>query len=120
MITYSTNFMGPVSTNWYKDRGLTKRVSQILEHDSIAFPDKKKGDVFEYDEITEQYACGRIDVYGTGDHFPEEISLPLMKGSDWNRFSDWLDTMKTAEMWTLGQLVTEFEKTNDPISWWEE
>lgn len=120
MIKYSTNWMGPVSLQWYKDRGLVEHKQHILGTDSTLNPNRKKGDIVEYDDIIEQYACGRIDVYGTDEPFPEEISLPIMKGSDWNRFSDWLREFSTEEMWTLEQLVEEFEKTNDPINWWKE
>ena len=30
MITYSTNMMGPVSMSWYRERGLTKTVREVL------------------------------------------------------------------------------------------
>ena len=33
-VRYSTNWMGPVNTKWYKDRGLTKRVSRTLTEDN--------------------------------------------------------------------------------------
>ena len=120
MITYSTNWMGPVSTNWYKDRGLTKREHKILEHDSIVFPDKKKGDIFEFDEIIEHYSGGRIDVMGTDELFGTEISLPVMKSDDWSRFSHWILSLETETVWTLKEIVDEYEKTNPKITWAKE
>ena len=71
-IRYSTNWMGPVNTQWYKDRGLTRRVTRVLTEDS-QLTGRKAGDSFEYDEITESYSAGRIDIYGTGDPYKPEI-----------------------------------------------
>ena len=39
MITYSTNWMGPISTHWYRERGLV-----------------------ENENITTYYCAGRIDI----------------------------------------------------------
>lgn len=63
------------------------------------------------------WSGGRIDVYGTDSHYPDELSLPIMKTSDYATFSDWLDTVETDTMWTLEQLVTEYEKTHTKIVW---
>lgn len=68
----------------------------------------------------EGWCVGRIDVYGTGSDYPEELDLPMMRAEDWGRFSDWLDTVKTDFMWTLEQLVDQYEKTNPRITWWKE
>ena len=62
-VTYSTNWMGPVNMKWYSDRGLTRKVSKLLEEDQ-RFGDLKAGDTWTYDEITTEYACGRIDIRG--------------------------------------------------------
>lgn len=118
IISYSTNMMGPVTISWYKDRGFTKRVSRVLEFDS-PFGVLKSGDVVELDEITQHWACGRIDVYGSDDFFPQELGLPMMLGEDWNRFSEWLNKFKTKNIWSLNQLVEEYEKTNPKITWYE-
>ena len=64
----------------------------------------------------EGWSAGRIDIYGDG-LYPDEIALPPMKSEDWGRFSDWLDTVETDYMWTLRQLVTQYEKTNPKIQW---
>lgn len=116
MIRYSTNWMGPININWYQKRGLTKIVTKTLTEDSV-FSDKKKGDIVSYTEITEHWSGGRIDVYGTGDPYGDELGLPIMRGEDYVRFSIWLDTVKTETMWTLKQLVEEYEKTNPKICW---
>ena len=115
-VRYSTNWMGPVAMWWYEDRGLTKTVTRILEKDST-LTNKKKGDVVEYQEITEQWAGGRIDIYGTGDPYGDELGLPIMHGEDYNRFSDWLDTFETDDVWTLDQLVEMYERVNPKIRW---
>jgi len=111
--------MGPISTQWYKDRGLVKRVSKILTEDSPLIG-RKAGEVFEYDEITESYSAGRIDVYGTGDPYGYEIGLNLMHSDDWNRFSRWLETFETDDVWKLEDLVMFYEKANPKIRWYED
>ena len=119
MIVYSTNAMGPVTISWFKERGFTKRVSRVLESDSLLGV-LKAGDIIDYDEITQDWTCGRIDIYGTDDPYPREISLPMMLGEDWNRFSIWLSRFKTEDVWNLNQLVEEYEKTNPKITWYKE
>ena len=94
MHRYSTNWMGPVTLQWYEERGINA------------------------DE--EHWAGGRIDVYGGEDDYPEEIGLPIMHGQDYARFSDWLDDFKTETLWTLDELVAEYEKVNLKIRWAEE
>lgn len=70
-------------------------------------------------EHGEGWCIGRIDVSGTDSDYPEELALPMMRAEDWGRFSDWLDTVETDFMWTLTQLVDQYEKTNPRITWWE-
>ena len=115
-ISYSTNWMGVVNMQWYRDRGLTRKVTKVLESDS-KISDKKAGDIVEFEEITEHYSCGRIDVRGTGDPYGDEIGVPPMRSEDWRMFSEWLDPFETSIMWTLDELVSEYEKTNPPIRW---
>lgn len=113
-ITYSTNFMGPISMDWYRERGLTHKVSVVLEEDKIFYPKGLgPGGVWEYDEITTHYACGRIDIRGLD---PEEFyngwseySLPVMHGEDWNMLTDWLDDLTTTELWDYDMLISIFE-----------
>jgi hypothetical protein len=120
-IRYTTNQMGPWHLDWYRQRGLTRRVSKVLEKDS-PFTDKKKGDVVEYEEITEHYAGGRIDFWNPNidSMYPDEMGVPLMRAEDWNSFSDWLDIYETDDVLTLEQLVYVYEQKNPPIRWWKE
>lgn len=113
--SYNTNWMGPVSMEWYRSRGLTTTVREVLEHDS-KFTDLKKGDVFEREDITEQWAGGRIDIYG-GRGYPDEIGLPIMHGADYGNFSKWLEDIKSAKKLNLDQLVAMYEVENPKIRW---
>ena len=119
MITYSTNMMGPLSMDWFRNNGFTETVTKILEHDSIVFPHLKKGDEYTYESIKVYWFGGRIDIRGTDYSYGEELSLPVMRGEDWYTFSEWLDTFETTEVWTLDQIVEEYEKTNSKIRWFE-
>ena len=107
MITYSTNWMGPVSLQWYEDRNLTT-IKTVMVKDQLV----------ETVDIVERWCGGRIDVRG-GDLGPygDEIGLPIMRGDSWRAFSDWLDTFETVEVWTLKMLVDQFEMTHEPIVW---
>ena len=118
-IHYSTNWMGPVVMRWYRDRGLTKTVVTTLTENSLTvkWGNNKAGDVVEHEDITEQWAGGRIDVYGTGDPYGYELGLPIMHSEDYNRFSDWLKTFETDDVWTLAQLVEMYERVNPKIRW---
>jgi hypothetical protein len=120
-VRYSTNMMGPWHLDWYRERGLTKKVTKVLDKDS-PFSDKKKGDVVEYDEITEHYAGGRIDFWNPNidSMYPDEMGVPLMRAEDWRSFSDWLDIYETDDVLTLEQLVYVYELKNPPIRWWKE
>jgi hypothetical protein len=89
MISYSTNWMGPISLDWIKTHG-------------------------------DHWAGGRIDVYGTGDDYPNELALPTMHEDDWQTFSAWLELFETEKMYTLDQLIVEYEKTHPPIRWHKE
>jgi hypothetical protein len=94
---YSTNWMGPVALRWYEERGLLN----------------------EKREITEHYSAGRIDVRGgnTDINYGDEISVPPMMSEDWGTFGEWLDTFRTDTMWSLEDIVQEYEKTNPKIRW---
>jgi hypothetical protein len=116
MVSYSTNWMGPININWYHERGLTKIITKTLTED-CRFTSNKMGDTITLTDITERWSGGRIDVYGTGEPYGDELSLPIMHGEDYARFSVWLRTFKTETMWTLKQLVQEYEKTNPKIRW---
>ena len=111
-VTYSTNFMGPVSTKWYSDRGLIRKVSKVLEEDQ-RFGDLKAGDTWTYDEITTNYACGRIDIRGLD---PEkywngwdEYGVAPMHGEDWNALGDFLDGLSGEKVVPYESLIMLFE-----------
>ena len=89
MITYSTNWMGPINLNWYRERGL-------LEEGSV--------------EPTTYYSAGRIDIRGVPDEpWGLEYGVAPMHGEDWNHFSDWLDDFETEELVPYDTLIEQFE-----------
>lgn len=71
------------------------------------------------EENGDDWAAGRIDVFG--DYIePTEIGLHVMKTEDWRRFTAWLDKFSTVErVWTLVEIVKEYETTNPKITWWK-
>ena len=90
MITYSTNWMGPINLKWYRERGL-------LEEGSV--------------EPTTYYSAGRIDIRGVPDEpWGLEYGIGPMHGEDWNRFSDWLDTVESEELIPYDTLIKSFEE----------
>ena len=107
MITYSTNWMGPISTRWYEDR-------------NIPFEWKEtSGKVFEkaqYRHYLESYSAGRIDIYGLDEKEywcgRSEYSVAPMRTEDWNAFSDWLYNMQTEELWSYEKLIEHFQYYN--------
>lgn len=119
-VRYSTNWMGVANLQWYRDRGLTKRVTKTLTEDS-QLTGRKAGESFEYDEVTQEYSCGRIDCRGEDlGQFGDEIGVPPMKAEDWHRFGKWLSTFETDFMWSLEELVEMYERNNPKIEWWTE
>ena len=117
MITYSTNWMGPVNMDWYRQRNLTVTKTAVQKEDS-KLTSRKKGDIYEVVEITQQWAGGRIDIRGEGlGPYGDEMGLPIMRDDCYVRFSYWLDTVKTDDVWTLAQLVELYEKDNPKIIW---
>jgi hypothetical protein len=109
-IRYSTNWMGPISMRWFRDRGLTckqpPRYSEILQK------------WVNREEITERWMGGRIDVYGSDCQ--TEIGLPIMSAQSWGEFSQWLNQYSSETEKTLDELVQEFyNNTNKRIKWYE-
>jgi hypothetical protein len=98
MISYSTNFMGPINLQWYRDRG-------------IPFIDKGTP--------TTMYAGGRIDVYGLpyDDYYDgkTEIGLPIMTADSFNSFSEFLQNLKTHKLLKYDQLVELYYLAGHPI-----
>jgi hypothetical protein len=92
MITYSTNWMGPVNMYWYHERGL-------LEDDGVT--------------IKISYSCGRIDIRDdskSGYDGWDEYSVAPMRTEDWNALSDFLWDFETEELVPYDKLIEKFEE----------
>lgn len=118
--------MGPVSIEWFRKRGLTKKVSEVLKEGRIVYPEGLgPGDTWEYDKIATYYSCGRIDISGldeeeyyNGSH---EYSLPVMHSEDWNALSDWLDRLSGEKVVPYESLIMLFEaQYGRKIRWWDD
>lgn len=122
MISYSTNFMGPITMDWYRERGLTHMVEQTCESELIRnalrtskvlnYPDIEIGDTYEIEEITVHYAGGRIDIrddskYGYDGW--DEYGVALMHAEDWNALSDFLDRLTGEKVMPYESLIMLFE-----------
>jgi len=109
--TYSTNMMGPWNLNWYRDRNLLQHVWKTVETEETA--NRRRMDIGEkylIEEVTEQYAGGRIDIRGdTESPYGDEYSVPPMLMEDWNAFGDWLWDLETTEQWDYDILISIFE-----------
>lgn len=88
MISYFLNWMGPINTQWIAENG-------------------------------EGWCAGRIDLSADFDEpFGTEVAVPIMAGSSWQAFGDWLSRLRTDERWCLDRLVTAFEaETGKTIEW---
>ena len=124
MITYSVNFMGPISMSWYRERGLTRKLTRVIEKDEFlsCAGGYQVGDVLEYDEITTHYCGGRIDIRDdTKEGYDgwDEYSLPIMHGEDWNDFGDWLESFQTHDLWSFDDIIAQYEDISGrKIRWW--
>jgi len=117
-IRYSTNWMGVANLDWYRKRDLIKKKIITLDESIVTkYGNYQLGDSILVEEPIEYYSCGRIDVTGTDDPWGDEIALPPMKNTSWYRFSEWLETFETDDVWTLDQLVWLFEQANPKIEW---
>ena len=103
MITYSTNWMGPINLHWYEEQGL-------LEADGVT--------------PTIRYSAGRMDIRDdskSGYDGWHEYSLSPMRSEDWDIFSAWLDDLETETLWTFDQIMEEYlQDTGHVIRWWKE
>ena len=106
MITYSTNWMGPVATSWYEVRD----IPFVMKETSGKILPKT-----EYKEFLESYSCGRIDIRDDtkmGYDGWDEYSVAPMRTEDWNAFSDWLYNMQTEELWSYEKWIEHFQYYN--------
>ena len=108
--TYSTNWMGPISTSWYDKRGIPFVVKETSG---------KHLPKIEYKEYLESYSCGRIDIRGdTESPYGDEYGVLPMRTEDWNAFGDWLDDLDTTYQWSYEHLLEVFEReTGITIRW---
>lgn len=110
-VRYSTNWMGPVSIAWYKERGLIKPTKVVLKEDN-KYTGQKAGEFIIVNDITERYCTGRIDIRGTdggGEFIDDEYGLAPMKEEDWNSLTYWLQTVETDFVWAKEELLQHFE-----------
>ena len=123
MISYDTNWMGPISTHWYKERNLTRTKVMYVDSDrrsqTLNLP---LGTRYEIDEVTEQWCGGRIDIYGvSNEHYPIEYSLPIMHSDSWNILTEWLENFESDELLAFDELINTFETdTGHKIRWWKD
>jgi len=91
MITYSTNWMGPINAKWIEEHGDCWAAGRI---DIYGVPDEP---------------------------YPIEYSLPPMHNEDWNDLSDWLYNLETEELLSFDALIALFElEVGNKIQWWKE
>ena len=91
MITYSTNWMGPINLHWYEERGL-------LEEDGVT--------------PTIRYSAGRIDIRDDSKEGYDgwnEYGVSPMHGEDWNALGDYLEELTTEELLPYDTLIEQFE-----------
>jgi len=90
-IQYSTNWMGPINSDWIAKHGEHWAAGRI--------------DIYDV----------------PGEHYPLEYSLPPMHVEDWNALSDWLDTLETKELLSFEELILGFQwATKTEIRWCKE
>lgn len=124
-VTYDTNWMGPVSIEWYKKRGLTRNITETLTGESalVVLGRNNVGDVIEYDDITTHYCAGRIDIRDDSkDGYDgwDEYSLAPMPAEDWSALGDWLWDLETEEQLSYEELIERFELSyGKSIRWME-
>ena len=103
-----------MSLNWYRQRGLTLVETKIATENTMF---TTIGEPFTSETITTHYSTGRIDVHGIpGEPYGDEIGVPPMLSTDWAMFSNWLDTVETASVWSLANLIEAYELKNPKIT----
>src|SRR6056300_631071 len=122
MISHSTNFMGPITMDWYRERGLTHMVERTCESEMIRnalrtskvlnYPDIEIGDTYQIEDVITHYAGGRIDIrddskYGYDGW--DEYGVAPMHGEDWNALSDFLDRLTGEKVMPYESLIMLFE-----------
>jgi len=91
MITYSTNWMGPINSKWIEEHGDCWAAGRI---DIYGVPNEP---------------------------YPIEYGLPPMHNEDWASFSEWLDDFETERLFSFDELVAQYEQESGTvIRWWKE
>jgi len=118
-ISYSTNWMGPVSTRWYEDNNIPMIEE---EHVYSSFVKSKAGETYISRTPSVKYACGRIDIYGLDEQEyydgKSEYGVGMMTQESWNKLSNYLWEFNSETLLTYKQLISRFETdTKHKIEW---
>ena len=117
MITYSANWMGPLTYRWYEENN----IPYVWKTSSGRFSPIK-----EYKDYTENYSCGRIDIYGLDtEKYLEgktEYRVGIMRTEDWHAFGNWLHGLSkhnlATSLATYNELICNFERVyGQSIRW---
>ena len=124
-VSYSTNYMGPISMDWFRERGLTHFITKTVESELISeIKDLPIGATYEIETTHTQYAGGRIDIRDSskeGYDGWDEYAVPPMKDTSWGKLSDWLWDLETEEVVGYYRLIEMFEQqTRHKIEWWKD
>ena len=114
MISYSTNYMGPISLDWFRERGLTHFITETVESEMISkIKDLPIGATYEIETVHTHYAGGRIDIRGLDEEEYyngwDEYAVAPMHGEDWNALGDYLWDLTTEELLPYNTLIEQFE-----------
>ena len=105
MITYSTNWMGPINKQFIDEHGphwAGGRID-IREHVDLShIPDE----VLDAMDDAEYFSHFQLSPWG------EEYGLPIMHAEDFCKLRDWLKTLKTESVLSYDDLITRFETEN--------
>ena len=121
MISYSTNWMGPVSMHWYEENVPMVDIERV--HSKWIYPEKE-GQTYTAREPSVNYAGGRIDIRGLeGDDYwcgQHEYGVSIMTQKSWNKLSSWCRAFESETLLTYDQLIENFENdTNYKIEWFK-
>ena len=97
--------------DWYRDHGLTKMVSKVLDKDQV-FGNLKKGDTWTHETITTNYYGGRIDIRDSSkDGYDgwDEYAVAPMHYEDWCALHKFLDRLHGETVIPYDSLIMLFE-----------
>lgn len=124
-ITYDTNWMGPITIDWYRDRGLITHVWRKVETEEVANLRRLDiGDSYMIEEVTTYYSAGRIDIRDDskqGYDGWDEYSVAPMHAEDWTALSDYLLDLESDTLIPYDTLIDQFETDyGKSIRWWKD